>query len=205
VIYDLFPTKVLIQDFEMSDKWNSDLEATINAVFASEMSTGKDFERLGDNSIPLFTIENMKNFPVLEELKLMFINGFYDLAKSFPNYEKNKELYKISKEDIEHRLLSETGRLPFMKSGDYKSVHDHESTLAFGVFYTHDVDNENDGGQLVLRDPSFNSNRSYSSPNKHFVETKKNRLVIGPGHLWHEVTPYRGRTDRTSIVLNLVY
>lgn len=189
----------------MTDDWNTALESTIQAVFVSEMAKGIDFAQLGDNSIPLFTEENMKQFPILAELKNMFIDSFYQLAKSFPDYDKNKMLYKLSMEDIQHRLAAETGRLPFMKTGDYKGIHDHEATLAWGVFYTHDVDNDTDGGQIVLRDPSFNSNRAYSVPGKYPIDTKKNRLIVGPGHLWHEVTPYKGKANRTAIVLNLVY
>jgi hypothetical protein len=202
MIVDIFPTKVLIKDYNKNDDWNLELQSTIKSIFFNELSKGIDYREIGDNSIPLFTEENLKTFPILTELKEMFVNDFLQLAESFPDYEKYKDLFKLSREGIEHRLSKETGRLPFMLENDRKDLHDHTGSMAFGVFYTESVDNEKDGGQLVLRDPSFNSNKGFSVSNRYPIETKKNRMIIGPSHVWHEVTPYKGK-ERTSIVLNL--
>lgn len=202
MIHDIFPTKVLIKDYNMSDAWNNEMISTVKAIFSNELAKGIDYREVGDNSIPLFTEENMNLFPVLHSLKDMFINDFYELAMSFPSYEKYKDLFKLTKDGITQRLSKETGRLPFMLSNDFKSVHDHAGAIAFGVFYLESVDNEEEGGQLILRDPSFNSNKGYSMPNTFPITTKKNRMIIGPAHVWHEVTPFKGK-ERTSIVLNL--
>ena len=97
------------------------------------------------------------------------------------------------------------GRLPIMRNGDYKGIHSHPGSTAFGIFYLTDVDNKKDGGKLILRDPSFHTNPGFRSLMTHEIETKAGRLVIAPSYIWHEVTPYYGKEDRITVVSNLVY
>ena len=95
------------------------------------------------------------------------------------------------------------GKLPIMKKGDYQRLHGHVNAVAFAIFYLTDVNNERQGGELILKDPSFNTNYGFKPPEDYAVETKKNRLVVVPGYIWHEVTPYTGDDDRITIVMNL--
>ena len=80
---------------------------------------------------------------------------------------------------------------------DYKVLSD------IGYTYLKDVDNQRKGGELILHDPSFHNNFGFTEQNQFPISTIKNRLVIAPAYIWHEVTPYTGEENRVSIVLNL--
>ena len=135
--------------------------------------------------MPLFTEENFSVFPILKELKQLFADGFYKLAESDPNN-------TLTKESIELMMDNHSGRLPIMKTNDYKGIHSHPGATAYGIFYLTDVDNDKDGGKLVLRDPSFHINPGFRRKMTYEIETKCCRLIIAPAHIWHEVTPYYG-------------
>jgi Rps23 Pro-64 3,4-dihydroxylase Tpa1-like proline 4-hydroxylase len=74
---------------------------------------------------------------------------------------------------------------------------------AFGIFYLTDVDNEKHGGTLVLHDPAFHGVFNFHEARTYDVATKKNRLVICPNHIWHEVKQYLADDERITIVVNL--
>jgi hypothetical protein len=59
------------------------------------------------------------------------------------------------------------------------------------------------GGKLILKDPSFHSNYSFHPPEDYGIETRKNRLIVAPAYVWHEVSPYIGDEDRITVVVNL--
>lgn len=199
-VVDLFPTKVLIKDTELTNQQLSEMEIAIQAVFASHQAqTGSHIES-GEETIPLFTPENIEIFPVLQTLKDTFIDGYIELGLA--NSDK-QEVTDDIRQKVEELVDNHAGRIPLMRSGEYKQVHCHPGAFAFAVFYLTDVDNERDGGYLVLRDPSFNTAAMFTGEKKHLVETKAGRLIVGPAHLWHEVTPYHGDEDRVTVVSNL--
>ena len=197
MITSIFPTNILVKDFEMSDDWNQTIAGLAKITFAKNLAEKKDYASTGNDMLDLFTEENLLQFPELVELKQMFIDSFFELAKS---YSKNK----LTKEIISELVSKDTGKLPFMKKGDYKSVHNHDSNVfAFGVFYLTDVNNNEEGGELVLHNPSFSGAWHFNDGHTHRVPTKKNRMVISPNQIWHEVTPYSGETERLAIVVNI--
>lgn len=193
----IFPTKILVKDFEMSSDWNQSITLIARAVFAKNLAEKKDYANTGNDMLDLFTEENLTQFPELKELKQMFIDSFFELAA---DYSKNK----LTKEVISERVSKDFGKLPFMKKGDYKSVHNHDADVfAFGIFYLNDVDNSADGGELVLHNPGFSGAWHFNEGHTYKVPTKKNRMVIVPNQVWHEVTPYFGETERLAIVVNI--
>jgi hypothetical protein len=197
MLHDLFAVKVLIKDFSFSEEWNTDLENTVRAIFQNYMGVmNKSYTETSDNEIPLFTKENLEAFPILDELRNIFIDGFYQLADS---YENNS----ITKDEIRTKVHANIGKLPFVKSGESKSLHNHTKASAFGIFYLTDVNNDKDGGTLILRDPAFHSNYGFHAKTSFDVSTKKNRLVVVPAYVWHEVTAYSGKDERIAIVMNL--
>jgi hypothetical protein len=198
MIHNLFPTRVLINDDCLSADQLTELSLAINVVFAMHEAVTGSHVVTGEDSMPLFTDENMKNFPVISDLKNVFLEGFNELAQSDPNN-------ALTSDEIEHMFNLHSGRLPIMREGDYKKLHAHPGTTAFGVFYMSDVDNEKDGGKLILRDPSFHVNPGYRSDMTHEIETRAGRLIIAPSYIWHEVTPYYGKEDRLTAVSNLSY
>ena len=202
MIQEIFPTKILVKDIDKSEEWTEEVKAFVKAIFSQEQAKGKDYAAVTDDSLPLFTKDNEEAFPVLTEIRKMFIDGFYELAVASETYEQYKDLCQISYEDIEKKISKETGRLPFMKNGQYKRIHNHLGAQAFGILYLDDINNEDEGGELVLRDPSFNSNMGFVGSAEKTIETKRNRLIIAPAHVWHEVTQFTG-SERTAIVINL--
>jgi len=197
MIKNIFPVNVYIKDFQQNKEWTENLKNTTSAIFLKYLAEKKiNKKELADNEIPFFVEENIKKYPILNELREILIDGFYSLAQS---YENNT----LTREKIKEMVCRNSGRLPFMAKNDYKSVHSHTGASAFAIFYLSDIDNQKDGGKLILRDPSFNLNLHFS-PNQNFeIETKQNRLIVAPGYVWHEVTPYYGDKERITIVINL--
>ena len=197
MITSIFPNKILIKDFELSDEWNNNVTVMVKSVFAKELSEKGDYAVAGNDTVPLFTEENMKSCPELVQLKQMIVDCFYELASSFNSN-------KLTKEDIEKRVRKELGRLPFMKKNDSKKIHNHDSMIdAFAIFYLTDVDNDKEGGELILHDPSFSGALNFHEKRTFEVPTKKHRMVICPNHIWHEVSMYTGEKERITVVLNL--
>ena len=197
MIHNIFPTKVLIKELDFSDEFTTDLTATIEAIYKQyEGETGKRMIDISNNSMPVFTEENLKNFPELQTIQHIFIDGFYELASS---YSTNK----FTKNQIQKMVTNYSGRLPFLGKGEYRRVHTHVGASAYGILYLKDVDNQRKGGELILHDPSFHNNFGFTEQNQFPISTLKNRLVIAPAYIWHEVTPYTGEENRVSIVLNL--
>jgi hypothetical protein len=197
MIKTVFPVNVLIKDLEKSDNFSSELSACIQAIFQQQLNEkGLTRNDLRDKEFPVFTDENLEKFPVLKELRTIFADGFFELSSSFEENVLTKDL-------IVKMVSTNVGKLPFMKTGDYQRLHTHTSSIAFGIFYLSNVDNDKHGGKLILKDPSFHGNSSFHPPEDYEIETRKNRLVIAPAYVWHEVTPYSGVEDRITIVMNL--
>jgi len=197
MIKSVFSVNVLIKDHDMPSEFTADLSSAVKAIFQSLMvERGLSRDDVGNEEFPVFTDENLKVFPVLKQLQSLIIDGFYELAVSF-------EGNTLTKEMIEKMMCARVGKLPLMKKGDYKGLHLHKNSIAFAVFYLTDVDNQQHGGKLILRDPSFHSNFNFHQPDSLEIETKKNRLIVAPGYVWHEVTPYNGDEDRVTVAINL--
>tara|TARA_R110000823_G_scaffold224387_5_gene352414 strand:+ start:2868 stop:3488 length:621 start_codon:yes stop_codon:yes gene_type:complete len=196
MIHNLFPSSVLIEDVDLTDEQINDLSVAINTVFKAHEAITGCHKISGEDSMPLFTKENTNTFPILKKLRHIFIDGFLKLAESDPDN-------ILTKKSIELMMDNHAGRLPIMKTNDYKGLHSHPGTVAYGIFYLTDVNNDKDGGKLILRDPSFHISPGYRRKMKHEIETKRGRLVIAPSYVWHEVTPYYGTEDRITVVSNL--
>lgn len=197
MIKTIFPVNILVKDFDMPEQFSNELSAAVQAIFQNLLvEKGLSRDQLADEEVPVFTETNIRAFPALKQLQDMFADGFFELASSFEENTLTKEL-------ISKMVSINIGKLPLMRKGDYKRIHGHTSSIAFGVFYLTDVDNEKFGGQLILKDPSFHSNSSFHPPEDYAVTTKKNRLVVAPAYVWHEVTPYTGDEERVTVVVNL--
>jgi hypothetical protein len=197
MIKTIFPVNILVKDYDLPSEFTDELSSVIQAIFQRLMTeTGLSRSEIANDEFPVFTAENCQTYPILKQLQGMFVDGFYELASS---YEENI----LTKDLVEKMVSANVGKLPLMKKGDYKRTHGHTLATAFAIFYLNDVDNNKHGGQLILRDPSFHSNFSFHPPEDFAVDTKKNRLVVAPAYVWHEVTPYYGETDRLAVVINL--
>lgn len=197
MIETVFPLKVLIKDCDKSPEFSAEVSTVIQAIFRSVMvENSLDRSTAGDNEFRIFTQENLELFPVLRELQQLFIDGFYELASVY-------DYNPYTRDMIEKMVSVNHSKLPLMFKGDYKRLHTHTNTAAFAIFYCSTVDNDQHGGKLVLKDPSFHSNLGFHPSKDYEVETKRNRLVVAPGYVWHEVTPYTGEDVRVAVVINL--
>jgi hypothetical protein len=197
MIKTIFPTRILIKDYDKSEEWSQNLEFIVRSIFKSVQSEKEDYSLTGDNSINLFKKENLIQFPELIELREMFVDCFYELASSYDSNE-------LTRDFIDERVDEYSGKLPFMRNGDLKLLHNHNQSVdAFGIFYLTDVDNAKDGGSLILHDPSFSGLFNFQEERMISVETKRNRMVICPNHVWHEVSRYTGQEERITITVDL--
>ena len=196
-IISIFPTNILIEDLDLNENDAAELDLAVEVVLAQfkgqESLTQKG---VGENHLPLFTEENINNFPVLSVVREHFINGFTKLAESYDDIIFDRDT--ISK--LVHQY---TGRLPFMEKGEYKDTHNHTGAIAFGIMYLSDVDNKNYGGLLKLFDPAWSNTIGIKNNPIYEVETKRHRLIIGPANMWHSVSTYTGDETRATIVINL--
>ncbi|MDA1317433.1 MAG: putative 2OG-Fe(II) oxygenase [bacterium] len=196
MIKTIFPIRMLVDEFKITQEEEVSLYCISQAIFTAHLSkSGLGFAETGNiGSIPIFTKENLKKYPEIKKLYEFFAKSFYSLANEYS---------PTTMDEIYASMGETTGRLPFMRKGDYKQIHNHSGTSLVAVYYMSDVDNKKEGGKLVLHDPSFNNTiRSRPKPTQE-IETKKNRIVIIPGYIWHEVTPYLGEDDRIAVVMNI--
>lgn len=205
MIREIFPTAIVINDVDLSEEKISDLKVAVNAIFLHNYGITREQAYIDgsvnergnySDTIPVFNEENLSVFPVLKELREIIIDGFYELAQY---YENNN----LSREDIAALIATNHSQLPIMRQTQSMTAHTHPGTVASALFYLVDIDNEKDGGQLVLRDPSWHTTAGFRNSLDYEVETKTGRLVVFPTHIWHEVKNYLGDKDRISIVTNL--
>jgi hypothetical protein len=196
MIETVFPIKVLIDELVMSEEEEVSLYSTAQAIFLDHLSKkGLGFVDAGNvASIPVFTKENLEKYAEIKTLHEFFAKSFFNLANEYT---------PTTMEEIYSAMGETTGRLPFMKRGDYKQIHNHSGTSLVAVYYMSDVDNQKEGGKLVLHDPSFNNIMRTKPKPTHEIDTRKNRIVIMPGYVWHEVTPYTGEDTRLAVVMNI--
>lgn len=200
MIETIFPVKMFHAKMPMNDEDASSLNATCQAIFRNHIAMkGISFQDAGDDGvhIPVFTNDNIKTYKEIKELHNFFAQSFHMLAKEYDN--------TITFEEILDRMEETTGRLPFMRKGDYKGLHCHSGASLVAVFYLEDVDNDKDGGKLILHDPAFNQVIRTKPKSKMSIDTEKHCIIIVPAHVWHEVTPYSGDEDRLAVVMNISF
>lgn len=183
-----FPVELLVRDFEMPPNWNENLDLFIRTqVFKNQQIYNPNNPNMFDE-INIFANEYVDKSEELQILYKMFYDGFKDLAlHSDPNILPES----ISKMDFK-------GKVPFMKSGDFKKVHNHVKADAYGIFYLNEIAPKS-GGQLILHHPVFHNQVYYTAPAEYPIPHKKNRLIVGPSYVWHEVSYYSGKTERQVI------
>lgn len=200
MIYSIFPTNILIKDLDLNDEEIFSLKVAVQSICAShEGNTGvRNKYGVNADTLPVFTKENIEVFPILKKIRDCFVDAYVELAESNEDNPYTREL-------IETMIADNHGQLPVMRKGDELSLHTHPGAAAYGILYLTTLDNEVDGGQLILRDPSFHTNPGFRRPMIYPVNTKAGRLVIAPAYIWHEVTRYFGEEERYTIVCNLSF
>ncbi len=195
-IHSIFPTNIYVKDFDLDDSFTATLKLFSKHLVAMKEAQGENYNNITNDASSIFAEANMLECPELRQLRDMFIEGFADLAESY-------DVNTITREELANpKLWTSSDKLTYMKTGDYKACHTHSLSYAYGIFYFDDIDNDKDGGELILHDPKFSSQDHFSCAKTHHIPTKKNRMVIAPNYLWHEVSKYSGSEDRIGIVLS---
>lgn len=203
-----FYTKLVVKDYDFPDTWTDELILTLKYISLLKddyCTLTKNFNNQDKAKLAKFdnqklskpyviNEETASEYSIIKQLREIFIDGFCELNREYSNIYDDRYLKEI--------YLNDSGNFAVLKSGDRVGLHNHPS-IAFAIFYLTDVDNKTDGGELVLYDPSFNQQRYFSPSNEIKIPTKKNRLIIGPANVWHEVTPYYGNSERLCAVIDL--
>lgn len=203
-----FASKILVKDYDMSDEWTNELTTTLKILTTNKSANCSLSKMLEDETTAeLFKYDAQKStkpyviheqsaqeFKIIAELRDIFLQGFLELNKEYNN--------QYSEEYLKEQYKHDSGNFAILRNGQRVGLHNHPS-IGFAIFYLTDVDNEADGGELILYDPSFHRNQYFHSPREIRIKTKKNRLVIGAADVWHEVTPYTGQQDRMCAVIDL--
>ena len=196
MIKTIFPTNIIIKDYNLSSDWKDSIDMFTKIYFAQAIAEHGDYRTASEEHSNVFTEENMSSIPELKDLFEMFVDCFYELSCSYNS--------NLSRNDISEKLAKDYGKLTIMKNGDWKQVHNHDTAQAVGLFYLDDVDNEKHGGELVLHDPSFNSLNEFCNEKTFSISTVKHRMIVAPANIWHEVTPYANSAkDRYAVILDL--
>lgn len=197
-IIKIHPTHILVKDdLPFTDQEMDELRVCAKATWVGhyQHGIGEDGYQVNSDPFPLFTEENLRVFPVLNKIRDEFEKAFYELALS---YEGNT----LTREQIHEMIANQHGQMPIMKHGDMIALHTHPGSLAYGIFYLDDLDNDAEGGVLQLWDPSFHTNPGMRNPQIYEVDTRAKRMVIVPTYIWHNVTQYFG-DERISVICNL--
>ena len=208
MIVNPFYRKILVKDYDLPDSWTDELIVTLkyleldkdrNCSFTQQLKDEKESMHFVNDkhkiTKPYIIHEKTaKEHNIITELRKIFIDGFCELNEEYENLYTEEYLRQV--------YLNDSGNFAVLKPGSYVGSHNHPS-IAFAIFYLTDVDNDKDGGELILHDPSFNTNIHFAPPKIVKIPTKKNRLVIGPSNMWHEVEPYNGSTNRMCAVIDL--
>jgi hypothetical protein len=203
-----FSSKILVKDCDVTDEWTDSLVLTLQFLLSQKDQYCMLNQSLTDGGISklyqhdsqksdkpyIIHEQTAKEFLVIKQLRDIFIDGFCELNKAYDN--------QFSEESLREIYIQDSGNYAVIKNGQRVGLHNHPS-IAFAIFYLTDVDNDSDGGELILHDPSFHRNNHFHPKQEIRVQTKKNRLVVGPADIWHEVTLYHGTADRMCAVIDL--
>jgi hypothetical protein len=203
-----FSSKLLVKDYELPDQWTDELVMTLQllatqpgqycALHQSLQDVGiRDIYRhdTQKSSKPYIIHEQTaKEFKVIKHLREIFINGFLEINKEYG--------YQYSDAYLREVFAGDSGNFAVLTKGQRVGPHNHPS-IAFAIFYLNDIDNDSDGGELILHDPSFHRNHHFHPKKEIRIQTKKNRLIVGPADIWHEVTSYSGSKNRICAVIDL--
>ena len=184
MIKTIFPIKMLHELHNINEEESSTLNSVCQAIFRNHLAmAGLSYQDGGDDGvhIPLFTDDNIKNYNEIKILHDFFAKSFLKLANEYDE--------SITHTEILERMEQTTGRLPFMRNGDYKGLHCHSGASMVAVYYLDCVDNDKDGGKLIFHDPAFNQVIKTRPKSKMSIETEKNTIIIVGSAYSTQATP----------------
>ena len=184
--FSTFETHIIWKEHELSDTWYDNLSSQLMAKFESiKAELGLDYIDAGDEEANIFS----EKTPEQLALKELFQNAFEELSEAYG------QSLSFSLESL--------SRITPMKKYDYKPAHSHSDIDAFGIFYI-DVGEKNSGGDLVLHDPRFHNQISFTGSKTKIITPTRGTLIAAPTYIWHEVSRYLGENTRLAVVCNCV-
>ena len=184
--FSTFETHIIWEEHDFSDIWYDNLSSQLMAKFENiKAEFGLDYIDAGDEEANIFS----EKTPEQLALKEIFQNAFDELSESY-GQSLNFSVDSLS-------------RITPMEQYDYKPAHSHSDIDAFGVFYIN-VGDKNMGGDLVLHDPRFHNQISFTGSKTKVITPTRGTLIAAPTYVWHEVSRYLGESTRLAIVCNCV-
>ena len=183
--FSTFETHIIWEEYVFVDTWYDNLSSQLLAKFeAIKAEYGLDYIDAADEEANIFEEET----PEQLELKNIFQTAFDKLSDAY------SQSLTFS--------INSLSRITPMHKYDYKPAHSHSDIDAFGIFYI-DVE-EGVGGNLVLHDPRFHNQISFTSPKTHVITPVRGTLIAAPAYVWHEVSRYLGDSTRLAVVCNCI-
>jgi len=181
--FSAFETQIVWQQHHFSENWFTNLSSQMQAKFELiKAEHGIDYISAGDEEANIFEDETTEQL----ELKHIFKEAFSELASRYS-------------QDLVF-FIESLSRITPMKKYDYKPAHSHADIDAFGVFYI-DV-GTGPGGDLVLHDPRFHNQVSFTPPKTKTINPVNGTLIAAPAYVWHEVSRYLGDDTRLAVICN---
>tara|TARA_R110002020_G_scaffold29767_17_gene94086 strand:+ start:5525 stop:6121 length:597 start_codon:yes stop_codon:yes gene_type:complete len=181
-----FETHIIHQIHDFNEEWYNNLSSQLMAKFESiKAEFGIDYIDAGDEEANIFE----EKTPEQLDLKEVFQDAFRELSDAY-GQSLNFSVDSLS-------------RITPMKKYDYKPAHSHSDIDAFGIFYI-DVGEKDTGGDLVLHDPRFHNQISFTGSKIQVITPTRGTLIAAPTYVWHEVSRYLGDSTRLAVVCNCV-
>ena len=136
-------------------------------------------------------------------------NNFFEEKQYIMNHFNNFKDNILHYESIEFDMTTSWGTK--INNNGYIQTHNHSNSFYSGILYLDDVDYDN-GGKLQFstvglypQSFSLNSPSEFTIWNSRmwYIKPKKNRLILFPSYLYHNVELYTGNLPRYSIAFNI--
>jgi hypothetical protein len=72
------------------------------------------------------------------------------------------------------------------------------------VYFILTLEKKIQGGDLVLHDPRFHNQISFTGSKTQVITPTRGTLIAAPTYVWHEVSRYLGESTRLAVVCNCV-
>lgn len=192
---ELFKTAVVIKQFtNLPEDFNRVLSGLMMAKLHEldeAPGTKEGYQKAGNIDAHIFDIEDSDYVKMLQQ---MFSESFKEL---FDHFHSEQDA------DISDCILS-CSRITVMREGDFKRLHTHSGTDAYGIYYVDVGEAGSENGVLELEDPKMLQKLTFTEEPIVRVTPQESMMVVAPSYIRHRVTPYSGQRERIAIVCNLI-
>jgi hypothetical protein len=192
---EIFKTAVVAKQFtHLPEDFNKVLAGLMMArlhELDESPGTKEGYQKAGNVDAGIFDTSNHDYIKMLEN---MFNESFKELFNHF-HPEDNRDISDC---------IRNCSRITVMREGDFKRLHTHSGTDAYGIYYVDVGDANEDNGVLELEDPKMLQKLAFTEAPVVKITPQDSMMVVAPSYIRHRVTPYSGHKERIAIVCNLI-